>query len=176
MKEVSYTLAKIRSKFSKRKKEAINDYFRRQGIKIGRGCNICSNIVTPESFLIEIGNNVTVGHHVDFVTHDNSISKIDSSCPNLYGKIKIGNNCFIGERAALMYGVELCDNVIVASGSVVTNSFARERIIIGGNPAKIIGNWDDFLAKNKDNAASRVNIEKTLEKNPQKLIKRKIKE
>lgn len=169
-------LAKTYSKFSRNSKETISRYFRKCGMKIGEGCNICCNILTPESFLIEIGNNVTISAYVVFVTHDNSINKVDSSCPNLYGKIKIGSNCFIGERATLMYGVELCDNVIVASGSVVAHSFNKERIIIGGNPAKIIGTWDDFIAKNKDKAASRIDIEKTLAENPEKLIKRRIRE
>ena len=43
-----------------------------------------------------------------------------------------------------MYGVKLTYNVIVASGSVVTKSFLTPNIIIGGNPAKIIGTWSDF--------------------------------
>lgn len=176
MKDISYMIAKLRSKFSKNAKKIMCEYFRKHGVKVGGNCNICCNILTPESFLIEIGDNVTIASYVDFVTHDNSICKVDRSCPNLYGKIKIGNNCFIGERATLMYGVELCDNVIVASGSVVAHSFGTERIIIGGNPAKIIGTWDAFIEKNREKAASSVDVEKTLEEHPEKLVKRKIRE
>lgn len=53
-----------------------------------------------------------------------------------------------------MYGIILADEIIVASGSVVTKSFNQSRIIIGGNPAKIIGTWDAFAEKNKSKAIS----------------------
>lgn len=69
---------------------------------------------------------------------------------DLYGKIKIGNDCFIGAHSILMYGVSLADNVIVASGSVVTKSIKESGVIIGGNPARIIGTVDRFSEKNKD--------------------------
>lgn len=61
--------------------------------------------------------------------------------------MKIGDNCFIGARSLIMYGVELANNIIVAAGSVVCNSFYNEGVIIGGNPAKVIGTWDDFENK-----------------------------
>ena len=37
----------------------------------------------------------------------------------------------------------------------VKNSFTEENIIIGGNPAKKIGTWDDFNAKGKPYAMKR---------------------
>lgn len=67
----------------------------------------------------------------------------------MFGKIVVGNNCFIGERATLLYGVELADNIIVAAGSVVTKSFSESNIIIGGNPAKKISTWEQFRKKVK---------------------------
>ena len=100
--------------------------------------------MTPEPYLIDIGNNVTIAGNVTFVTHDNSSIKVNSKKPNLFGYIHIGDNSFIGQGAILMYGVSLPNDCIVASGSVVVNSFSRDRIIVGGNPARIIGSWDDF--------------------------------
>lgn len=137
------------------------------------GVNIVGNILTPESFLIEIGSNTTIADHVDFVTHDNSINKVSKNTINLFGRIKIGNNCFIGERSTILYGVTLADNIIVAAGSVVVDSFETERIIIGGNPARIISTWDKFYEKTKDYALSRKNIKQVLENNPGLLIERK---
>lgn len=87
----------------------------------------------------------------------------------------IGNNCFIGERSTLLYGVTLADNIIVAAGSVVVDSFLNERIIIGGNPARVIGTWDKFFEKSKDSARGRKNIEQILTEHPELLIKRKCK-
>ncbi|WP_272912550.1 DapH/DapD/GlmU-related protein [Tolumonas lignilytica] len=51
--------------------------------------------------------------------------------------IRIGNNCWIGGHATLNPGITLGNNVVVASGSVVTKSFG-DNVVIGGNPARII--------------------------------------
>ena len=48
----------------------------------------------------------------------------------------IGNNCFIGNRVILLYGVTIPNNTIVAAGSVVTNSIKEPGYLLGGNPAK----------------------------------------
>ncbi len=127
-------------------------------MKIGSGCNICCNIMTSEPYLVEIGDNVTIAGNVTFVTHDNSISKVIEEKTDIFGKIVIGNNCFIGSNVTILYGVSLCDNVIVAAGSVVTNSFNESAIIIGGNPAKKIGGWDRFAKKNISKAISVKNM------------------
>lgn len=107
------------------------------------------------------------------MTHDNSISKISPDTVNLFGKIIIGNNCFLGENSTYLYGVTLADNIIVAAGSVVVDSFTAERIIIGGNPARIIGTWDNFFEKSHDKARGRKDIKQVLEECPELLIKRK---
>lgn len=104
--------------------------------------------------MIEIGDNVTIADHVSFITHDNSISKVLKDKSDLFGKIIIGNNCFIGAHSVIMYGIQLADNTIVASGSVVTKSFSEPNTIIGGNPAKVISNWNSFAKKNTKTAAN----------------------
>lgn len=96
--------------------------------------------------------------------------KVDPHCYNLFGYITIGDNCFIGQRSTLMYGVTLANNIIVASGSVVVNSFDEERIIIGGNPAKKIGTWDDFAEKGRQMAMSRNDVRKYMVEHPEKFV------
>ncbi len=175
--KMKYYLIKLIGKILHKEHIMLQKWYEKQGVKFSGGytSRIFSNIVTSEPWLIEIGNNVTISVDVSFVTHDNSIVKIDKTCPNLYGKIKIGDNCFIGQRALIMYGVELADNIIVASGSVVANSFDESNIIIGGNPARKIGTWDDFYKKNKDYALSRYTAKEKISENPALLIKRKSK-
>ncbi|WP_051600866.1 DapH/DapD/GlmU-related protein [Eubacterium sp. AB3007] len=146
--DLGYQIAKLKAKMIGRKGyaygEIVNRYFRKKGVEIGERCLIYSNIITNEPYLITIKNDVVVSTDVCFVTHDYSIHSVCPTIGNLFGNITIGNNCFIGERAILMYGVELADNIIVAAGSVVANSFSESNIIIGGNPAKKIGTWDKF--------------------------------
>ena len=145
---MQYTIAKIIYKLKGNDKEVISKFFRKQGMHIGKGCNITCNISTPEPWLIHIGDNVAIAGSVAFITHDNSIMKIDKKTINLFGRIRIGNNCFIGRRATIMYGVTLADNIIVAAGSLVTNSFSQSNIIIGGVPARVIGTWEEFYKRN----------------------------
>lgn len=121
----------------------INNLFRADGIKVGSKCRIYSDIRTSESYLIEIGNNVSISTEVLFLTHDNSVIKFCENATDIFGKIEIGDNCFIGARATILPGVKLADSIVVGAGSVVTKSFTEAGSIIAGNPAKIIGNIDN---------------------------------
>ena len=150
MKEISYLIAKVKYKLLNNNKEVVSDYFRRSGMKVGKRCNICCNIMTSEPYLVSLGNDVTISGNVTFVTHDNSIAKISPEYANIFGPIEIGNNCFLGQNSTILYGCTLADNIIVAAGSVVCSSFSESNIIIGGNPAKMIGNWEKFSEKGKD--------------------------
>lgn len=58
-------------------------------------------------------------------------------CRSLNVNTKIGKQCFIGANAIIMPGVEIGDEVIVGSGSVVTKNIPSNTIV-AGNPAKII--------------------------------------
>jgi len=171
---LGYFIAKIKSKLFKSDKHIVN-YLKRGGITIGSHCHIYSNIMTSESYLISIGDNVTISSDVVFVTHDNSIIKLNPNTSNLFGLIKIGNNCFLGQRSTIMYGVTLADNIIVASGSVVANSFLEERIIIGGNPAKKIGTWDLFMEKYQGYGMSPQEARNNYLTRPELFVKRKVK-
>ena len=149
MEEIGWIIAKVKCRLGGGKNE-LNKYLRKKGIKIGDGTKTASNIRTSEPYLIEIGNNVTLSHDVDFVTHDNSVCKIYGVYNDIYGRIKIGDNCFIGAHSVIMYGVTIADNVIVASGSVVTKSVMESNVIVAGCPAKIIGKWDAFKEKTEN--------------------------
>lgn len=148
--DIGWIVAKIRCRLGGGK-NALNQYLRNQGMKVGEGTKTASSLQTPEPYLIEIGENVTISHDVDFITHDNSVCKIFGVHNDLFGRIIIGNNCFIGAHAIVLYGVHIANNVIVAAGSVVTKSIEEENVIVAGNPARVIGNWDAFSKKVKDN-------------------------
>ena len=152
--------------------EILYDYYRRGGVQIGHNCLICSSPLTREPYLISIGDNVTVSTNVTFVTHDNSIKLLYPNKSDVFGRITIGNNCFIGENTTILYGVTLGDNVIVAAGAVVTKSFETSNIIIGGNPARIISTWDKLGEKNKNNAITRSEMEHRIKDDDSFLVSR----
>lgn len=152
MNRIKYVKTIVLSKLLRRGNAFIVDAFCKEGMVIGEGTHIFSNIITSEPYLITIGKNCTISTEVCFLTHDASIGlfldrKVKS---DICGPITIGNNCFIGNRAILLYGVSIPDNTIVAAGSVVTKSIDEPGCIVGGNPAKVIGKVDSFLEKNKD--------------------------
>ena len=112
-------------------------YLRKQGMVIGKGARIFSDISTSESYLIHIGDHTTISNNVQFITHDASIQKAIPQASDLFGRIEIGNNCFIGARSIIMYGVTLPDNTIVAAGSVVTKDIPGNVVAVG-NPCRVL--------------------------------------
>ena len=82
------------------------------------------------------------------LTHDGStwLFNDDKGRRFLYKKTIIKNNVFIGVNSIIMPGVVIEDNVIVAAGSIVTKS-VLSGVIVAGNPAKIIGDYDIYKAK-----------------------------
>lgn len=133
-------------------KETITKWFSKKGILFPTGgpVYINSNIAKNEPHLISIGKNTTIAGEVEFVTHDNSICKVIPGTTDLFGKITIGENCFIGARSVILYGVSIADNVIVAAGSVVTRPIRENNVIVAGNPAKVISDWKTFREKYVD--------------------------
>lgn len=146
-----YFLVKFADRLFRKKGKMINRFFEKTGVRFTGSQDapphIFSNISKGEPWLISIGSNTTISTNVSFVTHDSSISKIDSSLTDLFGEITIGDNCFIGQNSCILYGVSITNNVIVAAGSIVTKSILEPNVIVGGNPAKIIGKWENFALK-----------------------------
>ncbi|WP_295231679.1 DapH/DapD/GlmU-related protein [uncultured Chryseobacterium sp.] len=116
-----------------------------KGVKVGDNCRIYSTGYGSEPWLISIGNKVTISSSVILLTHDGStwLMNDENGRRYLYRRIIIGNDVFIGVNSIIMPGVKIDDNVIVAAGSVVTKSIPSGSIV-GGNPAKIIGNFDSY--------------------------------
>jgi acetyltransferase-like isoleucine patch superfamily enzyme len=119
---------------------AIAEMARDVGMKVGKDCRLYTTNFQAEPFLIELGDHVLVADDVHFITHDGGVYTFQDEIPNIvgnYGKIKIGNNCFIGFGAYILPNVELGNNCIVGAGSVVVDSFPDNSVIFG-NPAKLI--------------------------------------
>jgi len=113
-------------------------YLRKKGIKIGQNCEIHTMSFSTEPYLIEIGNKVRIASGTHFITHDGSIMCFrDELKGGLFGKIKIGNNVFIGINCIILLNSTIGDNCIVGAGSVVRGQFPENSVIVG-NPAKVV--------------------------------------
>jgi acetyltransferase-like isoleucine patch superfamily enzyme len=53
--------------------------------------------------------------------------------------IVIGDDVWLGAHSVITAGTNIANGVIVAAGAVVTRSITQEGVIVGGIPAKIIG-------------------------------------
>lgn len=66
---------------------------------------------------------------------------------DVFGKVTIGNNVYIGNNSLIMPGVIIGNNVLIAAGSVVTHS-VPDNVVIGGNPAKILSTIEEYYKRN----------------------------
>lgn len=103
-----------------------------KNVVIGKGTKIQSHSFVCE--LVTIGENCFVGHGVMFI---NDLFK--EGGPARGDKTKwlgtnIGNNVSIGSNATIL-PVQICDNVVIGAGSVVTKNILEPGTYFG-NPAK----------------------------------------
>ncbi|MBO0481010.1 acyltransferase [Candidatus Enterococcus courvalinii] len=112
-------------------------------------------LIPSEPEQVSIGSNVHIAANVRFITHDmfhlmfNAMDK-DEILQKHVGEIQIGNNVAIGANVTLVYGTKLGDDTIVAAGAVVTKPFPAG-VILGGNPAQVIGRFDELKQKRYNN-------------------------
>lgn len=123
---------------------------RRIGMSIGEDtCLFSDNLETTEPYLVSIGDHVMIAAGVRFATHDASACYYIPGASDLYGRIRIGDHCFIGMDALILPGVTLADHCIVGAGSVVTKSFLEPGSVIAGNPAKKVCTVEELREKNE---------------------------
>lgn len=128
-------------------------HLRRCGTSVGERCFIFSDFVeTTEPYLVTIGDDVMIADGVRFASHDASACYYIPGASDLYGRINIGNRCFLGMNVVVLPGVTLADNCIVGAGSVVTRSFLEPGSVIAGNPAKKICTVEELREKNEQYA------------------------
>lgn len=122
-------------------------YAKHIGVKFGKGCRIRTKFFGSEPYLIEIGDWVQITTGVRFLTHGGGWT-LREKYPNFdcFGKIKIGNNVYIGINSIILPGVIIGNDVIIGAGSVVTKS-VLSGTIVAGNPAKVIGDMSSYEKK-----------------------------
>lgn len=117
-----------------------------------------------EPKLIKLHNNVKITADVTFYTHDviNSIFSIMDDVPyQTHGScIEIFDNILVGGHSVIVGNVSIGPNAIVGAGSVVIYN-VPEGCIVVGNPARIIGKFEELHEKRK-NEAGTINLDSEL--------------
>lgn len=129
------------------------DYLRKLGVKIGKGTKVrlpkTVEIDYSRPELLEIGEHVFIHSGTVIMTHDWASWSFIESHQEFYpshGKVKIGNNVWLGEHVRICKGVTIGDNSIIGIGSVVTKSIPANSVA-AGVPARVICSYDEYLAK-----------------------------
>ena len=116
-----------------------------EGVFVGPFVEIQSNVkigkrsrIQSHSFicsLVDIGEDCFIGHGVMFI---NDLFKEGKPAGNPSGwkETKIGNRVSIGSNATIL-PVDICDDVVIGAGSVVTKNITKKGIY-AGNPAQFI--------------------------------------
>ena len=116
-----------------------NNVFIGPFVEIGKNVDIGENSrISSHSFVCEkvkIGKNCFIGHGVMFTNDKFSDGNI-SFKPDDWLETIIGNNVLIGSNSTIL-PIQICENVIIGSGSVVTKNITKPGTY-AGNPAKFL--------------------------------------
>lgn len=92
---------------------------------------------------VHIGEESYIAFDVAILCHDMS--------RGIYRDTRIGRRCFVGARSIILPGVQIGDECVIGSGSVVTKD-VPSRCVVAGNPAVIlrenieVGRFGRFLS------------------------------
>lgn len=103
-------------------------------VTIGNNTKVQSHTFICE--LVTIGNDCFIGHGVMFINDLFSGGGPARGDKSKWKSTKIGNNVSLGSNATIL-PVEICDNVVVGAGAVVTKNITQPGVY-AGNPAKFI--------------------------------------
>lgn len=86
--------------------------------------------------LVDIGKDCFIGHGVMFVNDLFLNGRPACGDRKLWSYTKLGNNVSVGSNVTIL-PVEVCDNVVIGAGSVVTKNITAPGVY-AGNPARFL--------------------------------------
>jgi acetyltransferase-like isoleucine patch superfamily enzyme len=102
-----------------------------------------------EPYLVSVGDHVTVTSGVLSVTHDGGVWVFRADDPEIdvFGRIRVGSNVFIGLGATLMPGVSVGDNCVIGAAAVVTRDIPSDCVAVGvpARPVKSLSEYRDTV-------------------------------
>lgn len=91
---------------------------------------------------VKIGDNCMIAPGVHIYTASHPLDSTERISGKEFAKpVTIGNNVWIGGSSVINPGIKIGDNVVIASGAVVTKD-VPDNVVVGGNPAKVIRQLD----------------------------------
>ena len=118
------------------------------GMKVGKNPNFQDGIIfdPSHSWLISIGNNVTIAPRVHILCHDAS-TKYCLGYTKI-GRVTIGNNVFIGANSTILPNTTIGDYCVIGANSVITHDIPSHTVAVG-NPCKVLKSYEDYIEENR---------------------------
>lgn len=131
-------------------------YCRKLGAQIGEGCVLKASMLGSEPWLITIGNHVLLAEGTRILTHDGAgwclnYNTDEKMRMDMWGKVVIGNNVYVGTNAIIMSNVKITDNVIIGAGAIVVKDIVEDGVYVGC-PAKRIKSFNEWKEQTLNNA------------------------
>jgi acetyltransferase-like isoleucine patch superfamily enzyme len=121
-----------------------------KGIKIGKGVYIGHEVIFDRIFpdQIEIGDYTSIGDRAIITAHANipSDSPLREIYPRIIKRTVIGKGVWIMPNVTIIPGVNIGDESVIATGSVVTKN-VDSRTLVAGVPARFIKDINSNLDK-----------------------------
>lgn len=102
------------------------DHHKRNSVEIGDNCYITRDCIILDHTQEKQGGPLKLWGEIE------------------YGKVKIGNNVFIGVKSVIMPGVTIGDNVIIGAMSLVTKDIPPN-VVAFGQPAKVVKDINEVI-------------------------------
>lgn len=124
---------------------------------VGKNVRLPAMLVPLHAELISFHNNIEVASGVKFVVHDAIHGVLNFKYHGIkeskeytehFGCIEIMDNVFIGTGTIILGNVKIGSNVVIGANSLVTKDIPGGTVY-AGSPAKMIGTFDDLVAKRK---------------------------
>lgn len=118
------------------------EIFSPERICVGNNCRLNKDVVLNARSGITIGDDVTISNGAKIISTGYDLEHWISTGEKIHFEDKpivIGNHCWICTNAIVLPGVKITgEYVVIAAGSVVTKDILEDKVVVGGNPAKII--------------------------------------
>lgn len=135
----------------------------RRGLKVGKNLKRLNQVIIDDShsWLIEIGDDVTLAPRVHILAHDASTKSFLNYTK--IGRVTIGNKVFVGAGTVILPGVTIGSNVVIGANSTVTHDIP-DGVVAVGNPARVLCTLEEYLEKEKKRmeTAPRYGVEYTM--------------
>lgn len=131
------------------------NHLRSIGMAIGNNTVIYSPnycvIDQTRPWMIEIGDNVSITTGVTILTHGYDWSVFKGMYGDVLGsagRVKIGDNVFIGMNSTILKGVTIGNNVVIGANSLINKDVPDNSVVVG-NPQRVVCDIDSYLEKRR---------------------------